>query len=688
MTPESFCFVATDSPIAKALTYKFSQPEILDRGQSVIVPLGARKVRGIVLGSTKDAPKTEGFEFKAIDSIDLEYPKIPEKTLAWMEWVSSYYMHPIGQVCQLAFPPLSRATQARKSSRPNVVPNSIMENPVDLTDEQEQIIKSVLKHKTQETFSAHLIYGVTGSGKTEIYLRLIDDTLKRGQSALFLVPEIALTPQLVQRFVNRFGPKVAVLHSQLTDRERTNQWWEIISGDRKILIGARSALFCPVGDLGLIVVDEEHESSYKQDEKLKYHGRDCAIMLAKFHEIPVLLGSATPSLESWKNTVDNKFYLHRLTKRVHSQAMPQMTVVDMKEEAQNTSGLPNWLSQTLHQKMNEVLGKKLQVALLLNRRGVAPVVMCKSCGFISKCPNCEISLTLHSANHLVCHYCDYNEKLPEKCSDCGEDKLEALGIGTEQVEDDLKQLYPDLRIARADRDEIQNRLEMEELVEKMEKHEIDILVGTQMIAKGLDFKDLFLVGFVLADVGFQLPDFRATERGFQLITQMSGRAGRHPLPDGSLGEVVIQTYQPDHPSIVYALNFTQAEIQTDQGEQKDDFYSQELNSRQELGYPPFSRMICFRIQGPDLVCTQQTSLKLKHRAESLKQKKPQYESIQVLGPVAAPLAKLRGNHRYQMLVKAASGKTLNHFAQQVLGDQKWIRSKSKIIVDVDPQHLL
>jgi primosomal protein N' (replication factor Y) len=686
MIETTFCAVATDAPIAKALTYANALNEQVERGQSVFVPLGSRKVRGVVLGQCSGERPEEKFKFKSIDSADVEYPKIPEPTLKWMEWISDYYLHPIGQVCQLAFPPLSRATQVRKSSRPNVVPDSIIESAVDLTTEQDQIIQSVLKHKASGKFSSHLIYGVTGSGKTEIYLRLIEDTLNRNQSAMFLVPEIALTPQLVQRFVNRFGQKVAVLHSQLTDRERTNQWWEIISGERKILIGARSALFCPVADLGLIVVDEEHETSYKQDEKLKYHGRDCAIMLAKFHNIPVLLGSATPSLESWKNTIDNKFYLHRLTKRVHSQAMPKMTVVDMKAEVQNISGLPSWLSQTLYDKMQEVLSKGLQVALLLNRRGVAPVVMCKSCGFIAKCPNCEISLTLHNSNHLVCHYCDYNEKHSEKCSDCGQQKMEALGIGTEQVEKDLQQIFPNSRIARADRDEIQSRLEMEELVAKMENHEIDILVGTQMIAKGLDFKNLFLVGFVLADVGFQLPDFRATEKGFQLITQMSGRAGRHPLPDGSLGEVVIQSYQPDHPSIVFALNSSQEQAL---GElPQDRFYTQELISREELSYPPYSKMICFRIQGPELSSTQQTSLQLKHRAFILKQKKVEYDSIQVLGPVAAPLAKLRGNHRYQMIIKASQGKLLNHFSQQLLGDQKWIRSKSKIIVDVDPQHLL
>ncbi len=686
MIEKPLCTVATDSPIAKALTYSNPKLQGLERGRSVFVPLGARKVRGVVLNPASTETAVEGREYKSIDAIDEEYPKLPEKTLKWIEWVSDYYMHPIGQVCQLAFPPLSRSAQVRKSSRPAVVPESVVEKPVDLTSEQDNIIQGVMKHKESGKFSAHLIYGVTGSGKTEVYLRLIADTLKKNQSAMFLVPEIALTPQLVQRFVNRFGQKVAVLHSQLTDRERTNQWWEIISGERKILIGARSALFCPVPDLGLIVVDEEHESSYKQDEKLKYHGRDCAVMLAKFYDIPVLLGSATPSLESWKNSLDNKFYLHRLTKRVHSQAMPQMSVVDMKAEGQKPSGLPSWLSQTLHQKMTDVLDKGLQVALLLNRRGVAPVVMCKACGFIAKCPNCEISLTLHKANHLVCHYCDYNEKLAEKCSDCGEEKMEALGIGTEQVEEDLCKLFPDKRVARADRDEIQNRLEMEDLIARMEKHEIDILVGTQMIAKGLDFKNLFLVGFVLADVGFQLPDFRATERGFQLITQMSGRAGRHPLPDGSLGEVVIQTFQPDHPSIVYAMDFTRTD--RDQSEAQDPFYALELASRQELNYPPFSKMICFRIQGAELNLTQQTSLQLKHRAELLRDQRPEYQEIQVLGPVSAPLAKLRGNYRYQMILKGTKGKFLNLFAQQLLGDQKWIRPKTKILVDVDPQHLL
>ena len=306
-------------------------------------------------------------------------------------------------------------------------------------------------------------------------MQLFEKCIRENKKGLFLVPEISLTPQLVNRFVERFGDQVAVLHSQLTDRERTNQWWEIIEGEKKILIGARSALFCPVQNLGLVVVDEEHESSFKQDEKLKYHGRDCAVMLGKFSNCPVILGSATPSLESWKNAQEKKYVLHSLLSRVADRPLPEIEIIDLRAEKENQKrpqNLPFWLSECLYKKMLLALENKEQVALLLNRRGMANMVFCQSCGYSAECPNCDISLTLHAKSHLVCHYCDYHQNFTIKCPQCSGGELTALGLGTELIEADLKKLFPDLEIARADRDEIQSRLDMENLIADMENEKI------------------------------------------------------------------------------------------------------------------------------------------------------------------------------------------------------------------------
>lgn len=664
--------VAVDAPLKEALTYKSTDSEYRI-GQSVLVPLGRRKARGIIVSSIKK----EELNFDAKLTKELvtqgEFPPITSQKIQWLEWVSKYYSYPLGQVCQLIFPPLDKKSQ-RKSKRPPVIREMEQTQPPEMTDEQTKCVHDILQ---EPRFSVHLLYGVTGSGKTEVYMRLIDQQIKNGKQALLLVPEISLTPQLVQRFAQRFGDQVAVLHSQLTDRERTNQWWEIVNKEKKILIGARSALFCPIEDLGIIVVDEEHEASYKQDEKLKYHGRDCAVMLAKTLNIPVVLGSATPSLETWSNTLQGKFKLHHLKQRVFKQSFPIVEVVDMKLEKENQKGLPSWLSEKLFEKMTETLDNKHQVALLLNRRGLAQVVMCKSCGHTSKCPNCEISLTLHQGHHLVCHYCDYNENYKEDCPQCSEGSLEPLGIGTEQVEKDLQMIFPGKKIARADRDEINSRFELEELIQDMEDGKTDILVGTQMIAKGLDFKNLYLVGFVLADVGFNLPDFRATERSFQLLTQMSGRAGRHVFPNGSTGEVIIQAFNTEHSCLKHVCHHDFA-----------GFAKEELHERKALSYPPYSKLVCLRLQGPVLADVEKTGERLALRGQLLQQKNSAFATIQVLGPAASPLSKLRGNYRMQVLIKNENSPLLHSFLKGLLHEQSWVLPKVKILIDVDPLHLL
>lgn len=674
--------IAVDAPISEPLTYKSEQ--VLTRGQSVLVPLGKRSVQGVVLGPAQ-ASSFKG-ELKSVLSIVDELPTLSPAFISWLEWLSDYYIHPPGMVAKLAFPPLAQQVKARKSQRAPVIPLfKEIENKKKLTDEQDLIYKNISQYKE---FSTHLIFGVTGSGKTEVYLQLLNDVISEGKQGLVLVPEISLTPQLIQRFSMRFGDRIAALHSQLTDRERTNQWWDIVDGRKSILIGARSALFCPLPNLGLIIVDEEHEPSYKQEEKLKYHGRDAAIVLAKKMNCPIILGSATPSLETWKNAIENKYHLHQMKKRVNDIQLPTVTIVDLKnnlsqeevdlrQQHQISHQTPFWMTPLLHEKIVETLGRNEQVALFLNRRGFAQMILCPACGHTKECPNCDINLTLHGRSHLVCHYCDYHENFTPQCPDCKEGELKAVGLGTELLESDLMKLFPDKKIARADRDEIQNRQELEFLVQGMESGDIDILVGTQMIAKGLDFPKLKLVGLVLADVGFNLPDFRATERSFQLLVQMSGRAGRH-IKDGELpGQVIIQAFNTSHESILFAKehNF-------------EAFAENELITRKALSYPPHGKIIGLRIQAAQMGLAQSESLLLKRRAEALKQQFSAYQTIDILGPAEAPLSKLRGQFRYHLLLKSDQSKILNRFVRQILGDQKWVSPKVKIQIDVDPMNLL
>lgn len=669
--------VAVNAPLLDKLTYLQNADFKVSRGDVVEVPLGKRKVNGVVVTNDSQVDPKAEFELKPIALKKEELPALKDPFLKWLEWVAEYYMHPLGQVMQLCFPALDKKTSTRKSSRAAVIPNIETKAKPNLTEEQSVCLNQI---NLVKDFSVHLIHGVTGSGKTEIYLRLFEKTLEQGKRGLFLVPEISLTPQLLNRFVERFGDQVAVLHSQLTDRERTNQWWDIVDGKKKILIGARSALFCPIDDLDLIVVDEEHESSFKQDEKLKYNGRDAAIMLAKFLNCKIVLGSATPSLETWKNAVDGKFHLHQLKNRVENRPLPKIEILDMRTEKDNPDRwvkLPYWMSQKLFIEMQNTLAKKEQVALLLNRRGMAQVMFCQSCGYSAECPNCDIGLTLHGRAHLVCHYCDYHENFKEKCPDCSEGVLSPMGVGTEKIEEDLKLLFPDHIIARADRDEVTSRSDLESLISKMENSEIDILIGTQMIAKGLDFPKLKLVGLVLADIGFNLPDFRAAEKSFQLITQMSGRSGRHVQSEDDVGLVILQTYNIEHECLEFAKNHD-----------FEGFARHELKNREQLRYPPYNKLVSVRVQSMSLDKVRKTCSELSHRARALQQAFDAYQQLQVLGPAQAPLAKLRNQFRYHIIFKEPRHNVLNQFIKTLFKDSSWIPNQVKVLIDVDPLNLL
>lgn len=671
---ENNYLVAVDAPLREALTYL--PPEdgtAIERGQSVLVPLGKRQAHGVVIRrGAKEVPAE--IKLKPILARHDLRPAIPAAYMDWLEWMANYYLYPLGQVVETVFPPLAREGSRKTRKSPVVKDGGVRIPPPPLTEEQLRVLREI---SAKPGFGVHLLFGVTGSGKTEVYLHLLEEALNAGKQGLVLVPEIALTPQLIDRFSKRFPGQIAVLHSHLTDREKTIQWWSMVEGQRKILIGARSALFCPLPNLGVIVLDEEHEPSYKQDEKLKYHARDAAIVLATKLNVPIILGSATPSLESWNNVLSGKYQLHTMAQRVNARALPEVEVIDLRDETRKRkdtpSTLPFWLSDRLYDELQAVFAKKEQAALFLNRRGVAQTAQCRGCGFASECPNCSVSLTLHGRAHLVCHFCDYSERLPELCPNCKEGLLEPLGLGTEKIEEDMRLLFPEARVARADRDEVQSRDQMENLISAMERHEIDLLVGTQMIAKGLDFPRLNLVGLVLADVGFHWPDFRASERSFQLLTQVSGRAGRQ-----SAGRVVIQTYNPEHPSIQFTVK---ADFK--------GFSEYELQERGELHYPPFWRMAMFRIQGSTAENGRKAADLLLHRAETLQARNETYaEDLLVLGPAEAPLFKLRGHFRYQVMVKCSTTQKLNHFCRQLLGNGEWIPARTKVQVDIDPFQML
>ncbi len=713
--------VAVDAPLG-ALSYLIPEtfdPKRIMRGVSVIVPLGGRKVHGVLLAETA-APT--GVKMKAIIEILEDRPPLPAIYVEWLEWVSRYYVHPLGQTMELAFPPLARAklkkdgtrTKSRKAPLIDIeAAAGRIDNSVNLTPEQTAVVDSIAGHEpgsiargsaatTRPSFGAHLLFGVTGSGKTEVYMELIARTIARGEQALVLVPEIALTPQLIERFARRFGDQIAVIHSHLTPREKTDNWWMAREGSKPVLIGARSALFCPLENLGLIVIDEEHESSFKQDETLRYHARDAAVMLAKLRNHPIVLGSATPSLETWQNATSGRYQLHRLPSRIHGIQMPKVEVVDLRESRDLDRQLgrepiktglditgsevsmtrPFWLSKELHIALSETLGRGEQAALFLNRRGIAQAVVCPSCGDSPKCPNCEVALTLHGRSDLVCHYCDYHESMKESCGACHEGEPKPLGLGTERIEQDLSKLFPSARLIRMDRDEIQNREDLEDAISKIENREVDILIGTQMIAKGLDFPGLTLVGLVLADVAFNLPDFRAGERAFQLLTQVAGRAGRHLK--NRQGHVVLQTYNPDHPSIQFTLTHDY-----------EGFAAHDLGFREQLQYPPHGRLAALKFAGPDLAMVERASQKIADLARRMAEKSA--AKITVLGPAPAPLSKLRNLYRYQVLIKGENAsapvsafcRTLSeHIDSLAKSPANPLPPKVKLAIDIDALHLL
>jgi len=536
------------------------------------------------------------------------------------------------------------------------------------TSNQEAVLGEIIKGIYSKRFSPFLIFGVTGSGKTEIYLRAIEGVLAQGQEAIVLVPEISLTPQLLSRFKDRFGENLALLHSGLGRGERYDQWRRIWRGDVKIAMGARSAIFAPFKNVGIIIIDEEHDPSYKQEEKLKYHARDVAVVRAKQAEATLLLGSATPSLESFYNAEKGKFRLLHLPERIEGKPLPKVEVMDMRKEG----GI---ISEKVKVALKKNIEDKKQSLLFLNRRGFANFILCPDCGHTFKCPNCSVTLTHHLRDRsLQCHYCDYRIPAPGDCPKCQGHRLQGMGIGTERLEQEIKSLFPETQVGRMDRDTTSRRRSHLQILKRLESGSIDILVGTQMIVKGHDFPNITFVGVVSADTSLHFPDFRSSERTFQLLTQVAGRAGRGEV----LGEAVIQTFNPDHYSILRAKDHDYI-----------GFFQEEIPFRKALGYPPFSRLINFRLIGNSEKRTKGMAEEMGRIGKTLL-KKRYGKGIEVLGPSTAPFAKMRGKFRWQMLAKGESPQLLHQFAREIVsGMEVQIKGKGvNLDIDVDPVFIL
>lgn len=540
---------------------------------------------------------------------------------------------------------------------------------LELNNEQRAAYEAISQKSTAQEHQVFLLEGVTGSGKTEVYLQVIQDVLANGQTAMMLVPEISLTPQMATRFKARFGSEVAVLHSGLSQGEKYDEWRKLERGEAHVVVGARSAIFAPLENLGLIIIDEEHETSYKQEESPRYHARDLAIWRGKYHGCPVVLGSATPSLESRARGQKGVYHLLKLTERANSQAkLPTVEIIDMREEMQRR--LNSSFSEVLEEKLRDRLAKGEQSVLLLNRRGYSSFVMCRDCGFVLPCPNCDISLTLHmDSKTMRCHYCGHEERIPHHCPNCGKDKIRYFGTGTEKVQEELEQLIPEARVLRMDVDTTRRKGAHEKILNAFGNKEADILLGTQMIAKGLDFPNVTLVGVLNADTALNLPDFRSSERTFQLLTQVSGRAGR----GDKAGEVVIQTFNPEHYTIQLA-----------QHHDYESFFQQEMRIRHQTDYPPYYYTVKVTVSHQEEMRAAQKAFQLAEQIRT--QLSPQ--SI-LLGPTPGAILRIKNRYYYQLIIKYKNEPTLQATLEDILQvSQKDQRQGLLIAIDNEPMYFI
>jgi primosomal protein N' (replication factor Y) len=711
-------------------------------GQWVRVPFGPRFLAGLYLGQVPQPPA--GVKLKPISAILPELPPVPPRLIELARWTADRFLSTFPAALRLLVPAEARREQVRTQrvlrlllkttpadalsqaaalerrapkqalalrllaeaggelTQPELVARGV-DQPVIRTMLQKGILDSTLEERRRDPFAGAkvekerppaltreqelalsavqqelnapvgfrqpiLLHGVTGAGKTELYLRSIALVAEQGKQAICLVPEIALTPQMIHRFRARFGGAVAVLHSALSAGEKFDEWQRIRRGEVSIVVGARSAIFAPFENVGLIIIDEEHESSYKQESPAPaYHARDVAIERARLDDALLILGSATPALESYQLAATGHYRLVEMTTRIDDRPLPPVTLIDMREELR--AGNRSIFAEGLQAALERCIRAGNQAMLFLNRRGYNTFILCRDCGEAVQCPNCAVAMTYHLGDkHLACHYCDHTAPLPTICPNCLSKRIKPMGAGTERVEEELKRLYPHLRIARMDVDTTRRKGAHAQILGAFGRREVDVLIGTQMIAKGLDFPDVTLVGIILADTTLNLPDFRAAERTFQLITQMAGRAGRGT----KRGEVLVQTYQPEAPA-----------LQAAQHHDYLTFFEGEIESRRQMGYPPFAHLIRLLVTGDSEGETAEAAVNL---AAFLKRGG---FTGQVLGPGPAPLAKIKNRYRHHLILKGPDVAQMTAQIRTAFASGKWSRAKSvNLTVDVDPLSIL
>jgi len=550
--------------------------------------------------------------------------------------------------------------------------------PPPLNSKQKEVAERINEKLRDNTFFTYLLYGITDSGKTEVYYHAVRAAKELGKQSIIMVPEIALTVSMASLFKARFKDRVAILHSALSTGERYDQWIRIAKGDADVVIGARSALFAPLPRLGLIIVDEEHDLSYKQEEKFRYQARDAAIMRAKLSDAVIILGSGTPSVQSYQNAAIGKYGLLTMPKRILKRELPEIQVIDMAKLKRGSAAQDeSIMSPPLKEAIEENLTQKKQTILFLNRRGFSSLYLCRFCGETIRCPNCEVSLTYHKyGNNLLCHYCGFSIKPPKRCPSCNSEDLKPYGFGTQRVAQVLESLFPKARVERMDRDTMRRKGEAQQVLKRFMQHETDILVGTQMVTKGHDFPDVTLVGVISADLSLNYPDFRAGEITFQLLSQVAGRTGRGNMP----GKVIIQTFNPSH----YAITATKDHDYT-------KFFSREIALRRQVNYPPFSLIAYVRFLGNSKTKTEKIAAHIGMKIRNtIKQQSKRKNAVEVLGPVEAPMAKLKGKYRQQILIKSRTSRYLNQLLKDVESFSTQILSSSgvRMIIDVDPYQMM
>jgi len=644
--------IAVNTPVNRTFTYGIPRGMCIKPGVRVTVNFNGRVMTGYVISTHDREP--EGFEVKDIVSIIDEDPVFDHRLIELASYISDSYISSIGETLSKALPSgVSR--KVRSSGRPLKVP---MPGPISLTAEQEKVFSDI----NSSGVSAHLIFGITGSGKTEIYIKAALDTIAQGRSVIYLVPEITLSSQIFDRLQRVFGDELVLYHSGLTPNRRFESWMKFQSGEAKIAVGTRSSVFLQAPDLGLMIIDEEQDSSYKEQSSPRYNAKRVAYYRSVKEKATLVLGSATPSIETMHSAESGKIKLHKLEERYGGASVPEIEVVKVK-------GRGDEISPRLKLFTNRAVKKGNQAVYLLNRRGFAPFVLCEECGTAVECPHCSIGMNYHRNRGLLCHYCGYMSDVPETCGKCGSGAIVKLGSGTQKIEDIIQGEFPGYRIFRLDQDTARKKDTAAELIEKMEKREIDILLGTQMVSKGFDFHGVTVAGIIMADIGLNMPDFRSTERVFSLLLQLAGRSGRGE----ENGKVIIQTLNETNPIYDYLKK-----------QDYTGFYRSELDIRRMLDYPPFSRLARIVFRGRNEEEVSKTADRVGEEIERLLfSEKPE---VMKLGPAQAPFVKIGGNYRYHIILKGRRLSELQKLLNEIMANY---RSKSVYAeIDIDPVDML